>query len=133
MCVFSISLLSFLLVLDDHLDRSERLLVQLNHAGAETGDPDESLQAEARQLLPDNRLFRQAISANHDPIMTAALDQLERVLLEITNSPDKLNSADLAHIEQEMNTDSLLFQIRVLRARNSLAEQKVDSRKGAFI
>jgi hypothetical protein len=122
-----------LLILDDHLDRSERLLVQLNHAGAETADPDESLQAEARQLLPDNRLFRQAISANHDPIMTAALDHLERVLLEISNSPDKLNSADLARIEQEMNTDSLLFQIRVLRARNSLPEQKVDSRKGAFI
>lgn len=122
-----------LLILDDHLDRSERLLVQLNHAGEETGDPDQSLQAEARQLLPDNRLYRQAISANHDPIMTAALDHLERVLLEIANSPDKLNSASLARIEQEMNTDSLLFQIRVLRARTSRPEPKVDFRKGASI
>jgi len=32
--------------------------VQLNHAG-ERGDLDDSLQAEARQLLPDNRLYRQ--------------------------------------------------------------------------
>jgi hypothetical protein len=41
-------------------------------------------------------------------MMTAALDHLERVLLEVANSPDKLNSADIARIEREMNTDSLL-------------------------
>ena len=121
-------------ILDDHLDRSERLLVQLNHASAERGDLDESLQAEARQLLPDNRLYRQAISAGGDPIMTAALDHLERVLLEIANTPDKLNSADIARIEQAMNTDSLLFQIRVLRARNQGQPPRVDARlKGAAI
>ena len=123
-----------LLVLDDHLDRSERLLVQLNHAGAERADLDDSVQAEARQLLPDNRLYRQAISVGGDPIMSAALDHLERVLLEITNTPDKLNSADIARIEEEMNTDSLLFQIRVLRARTSRREPKAESfRKGASI
>jgi hypothetical protein len=122
-----------LFILDDHLDRSERLLVELNHAGAEPGDSDDSLQAEARQLLPDNRLYRQAIVAGRDPIMSAALDHLERVLLEVANSPDKLNSADIARIEHEMNTDSLLFQIRVLRARTSRPEPKLDSRKGASI
>ena len=121
-------------ILDDHLDRSERLLVQLNHANAERGDLDDSLQAEARQLLPDNRLYRQAISAEGDQIMTAALDHLERVLLEIANTPDKLNSADIARIEQAMDTDSLLFQIRVLRARNSRQQPKMDSRlKGVSI
>jgi hypothetical protein len=123
-----------LLILDDHLDRSERLLVQLNHAGAEPGDLDASLQTEARQLLPDNRLYREAISTSRDPILSAALDHLERVLLEVANSPDQLNSADIARIEQEMNTDSLLFQIRVLRARNSRQEpQGEPSRKGSTI
>jgi hypothetical protein len=122
-----------LFILNDHLDRSERLLVQLSHAGGEPGDPDDSLQTEARQLLPDNRLYRQAISANSDPIMSAALDHLERVLLEVANSPDRLSSADIARIEHEMNTDSLLFQIRVLRARTSRPEPKFDSRKGALI
>jgi len=123
-----------LFILNDHLDRSERLLVQLSHAGGENGDPDSSLQTEARQLLPDNRLYRQAISANHDPIMAAALDHLERVLLEVANSPDKLNSADIDRIEREMNTDSLLFQIRVLRAKTSRQEPKVEpSQKGAMI
>jgi hypothetical protein len=121
-------------ILDDHLDRSERLLVQLNHAGTERDELDGSLQAEAKQLLPDNRLYRQAISAESDPTMTAALDHLERVLLEIANNPDKLDSADIARIDRAMNTDSLLFQIRVLRARNSRQQPKVVSRlKGASI
>jgi hypothetical protein len=122
-----------LVILDDHLDRSERLLVQLNHAGGERGELDDSLQSEARQLLPDNRLYRQSISGD-DPIMTAALDHLERVLLELANMPDKLNGDDIARIEQAMNTDSLLFQIRVLRARNQRQQPKVDSSlKGASI
>ncbi len=123
-----------LFILDDHLDRSERLLVQLSHADGQNGDPDHSLQSEARQLLPDNRLYRQAISGSNDPMMTAALDHLERVLLEVANSPDKLNSAEIARIEQQMNTDSLLFQIRVLRAKTSRQEPKPElSRKGASI
>lgn len=120
-----------LLILDDHLERSERLLVQLNHAGG--ADANELLQAEARQLLPDNRLYRQAVTENADPSMSAALDHLERVLQEIANSPDKLSSDDLERIEQGMNTDSLLFQIRVLRARTTRPEQKLDTRKGASI
>jgi hypothetical protein len=128
-----------LFILDDHLDRSERLLVELNHVGREKGDLDDSfldasLQTEAKQLLPDNRLYRQAISSGNDPMMTAALDHLERVLLEVANSPDKLDNADIARIEREMNTDSLLFQIRVLRAKTSLQESKVEPyRKGASI
>jgi hypothetical protein len=128
-----------LFILNDHLDRSERLLIELNHAGGVKDNlggsfQDDSLQTEARQLLPDNRLYRQAVSSRSDPIMAATLDHLERVLLEVANSPDQLNSADIARIEQEMNTDSLLFQIRVLRARTSRQESKVDpSRKGALI
>jgi hypothetical protein len=123
-----------LFILDDHLDRSERLLVQLEHAGAEREASDGTLRAEARQLLDDNRLCRQALSSSSDPSMTAALDHLERVLLEIANSPGKLSSGDIAKIEQEMNTDSLLFQIRVLRVKASPHQPKTGfSGKGASI
>ncbi|KAA6456953.1 hypothetical protein DYQ86_24240 [Acidobacteria bacterium AB60] len=121
-----------LVILGDHLDRSERLLVQLNHAGAATPQSVDALRAEARQMLPDNRLYRQAISAQSDPTMTAALDHLERVLLEVANAPDQLDPDDIARIEHEMNTDSLLFQIRVLRARTTQAQTASASRKGSI-
>lgn len=123
-----------LFILDDHLDRSERLLVELNHAGSGEEAPDLPLQAEARQLLPDNRLYRQSLANSGDPMLAAALDHLERVLLEVSNSPGPLSGADIARLEKEMNTDSLLFQIRVLRAR--VGSQKPNpelSRKGALL
>jgi hypothetical protein len=113
-----------LFVLDNHLDRSERLLVQLNHvqfdyAGAEEERVNLPLRTEAQQLLTDNRLYRQSITRSNDPALNAALDHLERVLLEVANSPGELSSADVARIEQEMNTQGLLFQIRVLRSKVS--------------
>jgi hypothetical protein len=123
-----------LFVLDNHLDRSERLLVQLNHAGAEEENVDLPLQAEARQLLTDNRLYRQSVAQTNDPLLAAALDHLERVLVEVANSPDDLNGADIARIEQEMNTQGLLFQIRVLRTK--VSEQQTNAqavRKGATL
>ena len=46
----------------------------------------------------------------------ASLDHLERLLMELANEPDKLTEADLNRLRQEMNTDGLLFDIRVLRS-----------------
>ena len=123
-----------LFVLNNHLDRSERLLVQLNHAGAEGERVDLPLRGEAQQLLTDNRLYRQSVAQSNDPLLTAALDHLERVLLEVANSPDELSAADIARIEQEMNTQGLLFQIRVLRTK--VSEQKLNDQaigKGAAL
>jgi len=123
-----------LFVLDNHLDRSERLLVQLNHTNGEENDVDSRLQAEAQQLLSDNQLYRQSAARANDPLLNAALDHLERVLLEVANSGNELTSTDIASIQKEMNTQGLLFQIRVLRAK--VSEQKPNAgaiRKGATI
>jgi hypothetical protein len=107
-----------LFVLDNHLDRSERLLVQLNHA-SDREYVDFPLRAEAQQLLSDNRLYRQSAAEANDPLLNAALDHLERVLLEVADSGKELSSKDIENIQKEMNTQGLLFQIRVLRARVS--------------
>jgi hypothetical protein len=123
-----------LFVLDNHLDRSERLLVQLNHAGSAGDYVDFPLQAEAQQLLSDNRLYRQSAAQANDPLLNAALDHLERVLLEVANSGKELSSKNIESIQEEMNTQGLLFQIRVLRAR--VSEQTTNAQatgKGANI
>ncbi|MFC5864770.1 hypothetical protein ACFPT7_20850 [Acidicapsa dinghuensis] len=122
-----------LFVLDGHLDRSERLLVQLSHAADDPGAKSETvslpLQSEARQLLADNRLYRQSVAQAKDPLLAGALDHLERVLVEVANSPDDLSTADVEQMEKELNTDGLLFEIRVLRAR--VADQAKE-RSGAI-
>jgi hypothetical protein len=104
-----------LVVLGDHLGRSERFLVALRH-----GDSAEStalVKAEAQDLLSANRLYRESAIESGDPAFAAALDGLERVLVEIANEPDNASPARLAELQKELNTDGLLFEVRVLRSR----------------
>ncbi len=103
-------------VLGDHLDRSERLLVELNHAGSNDGSAI-PLRGEARELLANNRLVRQSAIRAGDLKVEASLDRLERLLVELANQPDEPNEQDLNRLRQEMNTDGLLFDIRILRSR----------------
>ena len=121
-----------LVVLADHLDRTERMLVQLDHADVSDSTENAALQSEARELLASNRLYRTTASHAGDPALAGALDRLEGVLAEIANDPN-LTAADLQRVRKEMNTDGILFEIRVLLARNP--EQKSGSKpaKGAFI
>lgn len=103
-----------LVVLGEHLGRSERLLVALKH-----GDSTEStalVKAEAQDLLSANRFYRESATKSGDPAFAAALDRLERVLIEIANEPDDASPARLAELQQELNTDGLLFEVRVLRS-----------------
>ena len=102
--------------LGNHLDRSERLLVQLNHADGNdlSALP---LRSEARELLASNRLVRQSAMQAGDLNVEGSLDRLERLLMELSNEPDKLTEADLNRLREEMNTDGLLFDIRILRSR----------------
>jgi hypothetical protein len=112
-----------IVVLGDHLDRSERLLVQLNHAGA--GDLSSlPLRSEAQELLASNRLVRQSAAQAGDLSVEASLDRLERLLMELANEPGNLTEADINRLRQEMNTDGLLFDIRVLRSRVKSPETK---------
>jgi hypothetical protein len=103
-------------VLGDHLDRSERLLVELNHAGSNDVSAI-PLRGEARELLANNRLVRQSAIRAGDLKVEASLDRLERLLVELANQPDEPNEQDLNRLRQEMNTDGLLFDIRILRSR----------------
>jgi hypothetical protein len=121
-----------LVVMTDHLDRTERLLVQLEHAGSKDPADNAQLQSEARELLASNRLYRESASNGGDPQLTGALDKLEGVLAEIANDP-KLTAADIDRVRDDMNTKGILFEIRVLRARRSDQESGPGTAKGATI
>jgi hypothetical protein len=54
-------------ILSDHLDRSERLLVELKHADGESGEMVSPLRDEARSLLAANRICRQNARPGDDP------------------------------------------------------------------
>ncbi len=106
-----------LVVLTDHLDRTERLLVQLEHSQSPDREENEQMQSEARELLASNRLYRVTASKTGDSELAGALDRLEGVLAEIANDPN-LTEADLRRVRKDMNTKGILFEIRVLQSRN---------------
>jgi len=104
-------------VLDDHLDRSERFLVELKHADMDSAAMVSPMGDEARSLLAANRVARKDAAQENDPDLTTALDHLDRLLAEAANEPGGLNGATIAKLQDEMNADGVLFEVRVLRSR----------------
>lgn len=121
-----------LVVLTDHLDRTERLLVAVNHADFSDNAENGQLQSEARELLASNRLYRATASKAGDPAMAGALDRVENVLVEIANDPN-LTADDLERVRRDMNTEGILFEIRVLLARTPDQGSGPKPAKGASI
>jgi hypothetical protein len=108
-----------LLVVRDHLDRSERLLVELDHVGLFAQVDGGPLAREAVDLLEDNRLYRGTAATSRDPALAQLLDRLDRVLVEVVHEPSSLHGGDLARMREQMNLDGLLFELRVVRDRHN--------------
>lgn len=98
-----------LMALGDHLERSEMVLTELAN-GPDRGS-DLSVERErARNLISENRLYRQTAAESGDPAVAQLLDQLERVLLDISHGTDP------DEIKSRIDSESLLFKLRVLGA-----------------
>jgi hypothetical protein len=104
-------------VLGDHLDRSERLLVELKHTDAGNAEMVSPLREEARSLLADNSLCRQKALHADDAALTDALDRLDHLLRVLADQPEGLSSTTLTQLQHEINAGDLLLDVRVLRSR----------------
>jgi anti-sigma factor RsiW len=99
--------------LSEHLDRSQAMLVELVSGGTDgTGLSVERERAE--QLVSDNRLYRQTAAATGNANLVMVLDDLERVLVDIAASPDVVSAADMDQVRQHIESNGLLFKVRVL-------------------
>ncbi|MGE5110396.1 MAG: hypothetical protein ACM3JB_06040 [Acidobacteriaceae bacterium] len=106
-----------LVALGDHLDRSQMILVELSHA-PHTDDVDISSEKKrAEELLASNRLYRQAAIRNGDADIAAVLDELERVLVEVSHEPSKPDSAELREIQSRIQAKGILFKVRVIGSK----------------
>jgi hypothetical protein len=105
-----------LVTVGDHLERSQRLLIEVMNADSSdrTGLP--SQQKLARSLLDDNRLFRQSAQRVGNPEVARVLDELERVLVEIANAPSAPTATDLREIRSRIQSQDLLFKINVVHS-----------------
>jgi hypothetical protein len=105
-----------LVVVGDHLDDSERMLVELTNLTAKT-DVDVSTERQrAEDLLASNRLYRRtALDRGEDRVATL-LDELEPVLMQIAHGPSQMTPDELQRVQKRVETKGLVFKLRVLRA-----------------
>jgi hypothetical protein len=121
-------------VLGDHLDRSERLLIELKHTDAANAETVFPLREEARSLLADNSFCRQKALHAEDAALADALNRLDHLLRVLANQPEGLSSETLTRLQHEIDADGLLLDVRVLRSRLPKQEESASGpTKGGVI
>jgi hypothetical protein len=104
-----------LVAIGDHLERSERVLLDVMNAPASADALDITAeQAWAGDLLDANRLYRDAATHAGDEDIAQVLDDLERSLLEVVHGPASLSAAELEQLQGRVAAATLLFRVRVL-------------------
>jgi hypothetical protein len=103
-----------LVAVDGHLQRSEMLLVEIMNSDANTRLDFSAEQGRARDLLDANHLYRVSAQQAGDPKVARLLDELGRVLAEVANGPKEMSSDDLKEIRERIESEGLLFKVRVV-------------------
>lgn len=99
--------------LGDHLDRTQMVLVDV--VSADEGSVDMSAERErAGQLVAANRLYRQTAARSGEPGIVELLEELERVLVEVAASPDRMDATDFDMMRRRIESKGLLFKVRVV-------------------
>jgi hypothetical protein len=106
-----------LVAVGDHLERAQMMLIELVNAEGNGTIDISSEQKRAGDLVDDNRLFRQAALRDGDPVIASVLDELERYLVEIANSPSQIPSDEFETIRRDIENEGLLFKVRVVRSQ----------------
>jgi hypothetical protein len=122
-----------LVAVGEHLGRSEMILMELVNAQPEPGQKVRNLSATQRRaedLVEENRLYRQTALRDGDTAMASTLEELERVLLDIANSPDEVTPAQFESLQKRIESRGILFKVRVvnqdLRAREKAKKPSPD-------
>jgi hypothetical protein len=108
-----------ILLLDvvEHLERSQRTVIELVNA-AGNGTVDISGQQHwAEDLIADNRLYRLACESAGEAPLASLLEELERTLLEISNSPPSLSRSEFSELSGRITEQGIVFKLRVVGAQ----------------
>ncbi|HWW61896.1 MAG TPA: hypothetical protein VN181_11055 [Thermoanaerobaculia bacterium] len=101
-------------VVSDHLESSERMLMELANADPSKGLDDTTQQDRAGELLASNRIYRQTAVQRGDKRIASVLSDIEPILVELSNAGTTLDATKLAAIQKRIEAKGLLFKVRVL-------------------
>ena len=100
----------------DYLDRSQAVLLELSNAQSDQPLDISAERERAQDLVTENRLYRQTALDTEQLAMAGALEELERVLLDIAHAPAEISPDQLEELRTRLESAGILFKIRVLGA-----------------
>jgi hypothetical protein len=110
-----------------HLERAERLLVEIDNGGATLSADMERERRSAVEWVEENRLYRQAAAESGLSSARALLDELEPLMLELAHAPAA--AADLSPLRARLAQSDLLFKVRILSDRMQRATEPMPAPK----
>jgi hypothetical protein len=105
-----------LVVVGDHFDESERMLVELTNLTPEGETDIATEQKRAEELLASNRLYRRTALDRGEENVATLLDELEPVLMQIAHAPSQVSANELRRMQKRVEAKGLVFKLRVVRA-----------------
>jgi len=115
------------LAVGDYLERSQMVLAEVANANPQQPLDISFEQERAVDLVAESRLYRQTALRTGDAAVAGLLDDLDRVMLDITHAPARLNPAELERMRNRLDSEGILFKIRVL-GENVRAQQAAAAR-----
>jgi len=101
-----------LTALDDHLEQTEALLVEVRNASDREDSRWERTTAD--DLVSAGRLYRQSAEFSGRSGVVRMLDDLEPVLVELARSPERMAGKERDWLRARIVDDNLLFKVRVM-------------------
>jgi hypothetical protein len=99
-----------------HLERSGRMLVSLVNTDPAVGLDLQFQRDQARRLASANRVYRASAGQSGHLEMVDLLEQLERVLTEIANSPQTLSAPEYLELWRRIEGSALLVKMKLLES-----------------
>ncbi len=106
-----------LVVVSDHLDSSERMLVELTNADPRRPLDVSSESKRAGELVASNRIYRQAATQRGETRIASLLSDLEPVLVELSHAGSTLSPDEIAALQKRIDSRGLLFKVRIVSAQ----------------
>ncbi|HYK90962.1 MAG TPA: zf-HC2 domain-containing protein [Acidobacteriota bacterium] len=98
----------------DHLERSQMILLDLSNMALDGKIDISADRAWAQELLAENRIYRQSALKSGEAGVASVLDDLERILLEVANSPTQVSGTELGELRQRIDAQGVVFKLRII-------------------
>jgi hypothetical protein len=92
------------------------LLTEISNTADTDLEDFSSDRARAQDLVEEGRLMRQMLAMRGESATLAFLDEVERFMLEVANSPDRVGPEEIRQLKGRIGAASLLFKVRIIES-----------------